>query len=72
MVPRLGRSVADRLDRAGQVGQGITDRNQAFSVALHRLYFPMRARQDPRRPKDRTMRPSPPRSDLDLNFLAAQ
>ena len=35
VVPRLGRSVADRLDRAGQIGQGFGNGNQLAWIALH-------------------------------------
>ena len=39
VVERLGRGVADRLDRTAQVGEGIPDRNQAVAFRLHGLFF---------------------------------
>ena len=46
VVHRLGRGVADRLQRAIQIGQGFTDGNQLAALTLHGLYSPIRLRQD--------------------------
>ena len=41
VVERLGRSVADRLDRAGQIGQGFGNGNQlAVALTLHGFILP--------------------------------
>ena len=37
---QLGRSLADRLDRAGQIGQGFSNRNQLVALTLHGFIFP--------------------------------
>ena len=41
VVERLGRGVADRLDRPVQVGDDLTDRNQLPALTLHGFYSPM-------------------------------
>ena len=39
------RVFAERLDGAGQIGQGITDWNQLAALTLHGFYSPMFLRQ---------------------------
>ena len=39
-MPRLGRSVADRLGRAGQIGDDFTNGNQLASLTLHGFILP--------------------------------
>ena len=38
VVARLGRGVADRLDRPVQIGDDFTDRNQLAALTLHGLF----------------------------------
>ena len=47
VVQRLGRGFADRLDRAGQIGQGFADGNQAVSLTLHSFIIPCPSGKEP-------------------------
>ena len=40
VVQRLGRGFTDRLHRAAQIGEGITDRNQLAAWLLHGFILP--------------------------------